>query len=73
MSKNDIDNHIFRMLILSDLHYESKRKEDFEKIFNPFLKTLSSFLHTNREWTPQCFTVVKIIAKQRIKPRIPLT
>lgn len=62
MSKNDIDNHIFRMLILSDLHYESKRKEDFEKIFNPFLKTLSSFLHTNREWTPQCLALVGDIA-----------
>lgn len=62
MSKNDIDNHIFRMLILSDLHYESRKKEDFEKIFNPFLEALTSFLHTNREWTPQCLALVGDIA-----------
>lgn len=62
MIKNNIDNHIFQMLILSDLHYESNRKEDFEKIFNPFLKTLSNFLRTNREWVPQCLALVGDIA-----------
>lgn len=59
MNPYDInDAPAFQMLILSDLHYECKRKEDFEKVFNPFLKTLSNFLKKNKEWTPQCLALI---------------
>lgn len=68
MNTNNKDDHIFRMLILSDLHYESKRKEDFEKIFNPFLETLSNFLRKNGEWTPQCLALVGDIAHCENEP-----
>lgn len=59
MNPYDInDAPTFQMLILSDLHYECKRKEDFEKVFNPFLKTLSDFLKKNKEWMPQCLALI---------------
>lgn len=57
MDNNGADNQVFRMLILSDLHYESTRKEDFEHIFEPFLQTLSTFLKSHPEWAPQCLTL----------------
>nr|WP_302829360.1 metallophosphoesterase [uncultured Bacteroides sp.] len=62
MEENNINNHIFRILILSDLHYESKRKDDFERIFNPFLDKLSAFLKNHQEWSPQCLVLAGDIA-----------
>lgn len=60
-AKKENDN-VFRMLILSDLHYEKARINDFEPVISSFIKTLSSFLRENEEWNPQCLALVGDIA-----------
>lgn len=60
-SKQENDN-IFRMLILSDLHYEKNNCDNFELVISSFIKTLSSFLSENKEWNPQCLALVGDIA-----------
>lgn len=60
-SKQENDN-IFRMLILSDLHYERNNSDNFELVISSFIKTLSSFLSENKEWNPQCLGLVGDIA-----------
>lgn len=53
------------LLNLSDFHYNVDEKDLFESVFNSFLDTLSSFLskRENKDWTPNCLTLVGDIAQ----------
>lgn len=53
----------FVLLNISDIHYSVKNK-NVEKVFDNFIKTVSTFTAAHREFTPNALTVVGDIANR---------